>query len=191
LPERSPENQEIVKLLGKLKEETPEYPADLLEARKYSFMKQMIDLKISGEDRPAETKGPAKGGRAGASGAALGGGATVLGLPLKTALAIGAVIVLLTAGYLFRDRIVEFLAENGLITTQETVPPPSASTPAGPAGETPAAITAPTFGAPSGGQATEAAPGPQGTPTSPPQSGPLSVFEYLMCVLRNGAESCR
>jgi len=195
MPERSPENQEIVRLLAKLKEETPDYPADLLDARKYSFLKQIVDIKISGEGRPEG--GIASSGGSGASGAAPRGGSTVLGIPLKTALAIGAAILMLTAAYLFRDQIVEFLAENGLINTEETAAPPFASTPVGPAQETPLPITTPTFGAPpSGGVGTEAAPGPgnndlPATPTPPGQSGPISIFQYLICILQSGTESCR
>jgi len=182
-------------MLAKLKEETPDYPADLLEARKYSFLKQIVDIKMSGEGHPEG--GTGSPGGSGGSGAASRGGSTVLGIPLKTALAIGAAILMLTAAYLFRDQIVVFLAENGLINTEETTPPPFASTPDRPPQGTPPPITTPTFEAPpSGGIATESAPGPgnndvPATPTPPGQGGPISIFQYLICILRSGAESCR
>ncbi len=117
MPEEPLEHQEIVRLLGKLKEETPDYPTELLEERKYSFMKQIVDLKISSEG-PTGRGGTANSGKPGGSGAALGGGATFFGISLKAAFAIGAVIVLLTAAYLFRDQIVHFLAENEIISTE-------------------------------------------------------------------------
>lgn len=198
MPDKPLEHQEIVRLLAKLKEDTPEYPADLLEARKYSYLKQIVDLKISAEGQQGGQKGGKAGpGGAGGVGGATGGGATFLGLPLKTALAIGAAILMLTAGYLFRDQIVEVLADNGLITTEETAAPPFASTPGSPGEGTPTAFEAPTFELPSsGGAATQATPGSgnndPGGPTAPPeQGGPASIFEYLLCVLRSGTESCR
>ena len=195
MPNRSPENQEIVRQLAKLKQETPDYPADLLEARKYSFLKQIVDLKISREGHPEGGTGSSAG--SGGSGAASSARSTVLGMPLKTALAIGAAILMLTAAYLFRHQIVVFLAENGLINTEETTPPPFASTPDRPPQGTPPPITTPTFEAPpSGGIATESAPGPgnndlPATPTPPAPSGPISVFQYLMCILQSGADNCR
>lgn len=200
MPNRSLEHQEIVRLLANLKEETPEYPAELLEARKYSFLKQVVDLQISSKEGPSAGGKGRPGGSAG-SGPALSGGATVLGIPLKTALAIGAAILMLTAGYLFREEIVEFLAENGLVTSEETATPPFASTPDGPAQETPTfespssgSIETPSTPGPGNagpGELPGAGDGPAGTPTPPAQSGPASVFQYLVCVLQNGAESCR
>jgi hypothetical protein len=197
MPKGSLEHQEMVRLLARLKEETPEYPADLLDARKYSFLKQIVDLKLSAEGQPGGTAGPGGAGRPGAALKAGAGGATILGLPLKAAIAIGMVILMLTAGYLFREQIVEFLAENGLINTAETAAPPLASTPEDPAHGTPAAATPPTFGPPaSGGEATEAAPGPGSngpgaTPTPPARPGLEGVFQYLLCILQSGTESCR
>ena len=49
---KTPSNhQDIVELLSKLKEETPDYPAELLNARKDSFLKQDVNRKISKEDQ--------------------------------------------------------------------------------------------------------------------------------------------
>ena len=224
MPNKSLEHQEIVRLLAKLKEETPEYPADMVEARKYSFMKQIVDLKISLESPAGEGKQPGgtggqKGGGgsrgSGGSGAALGGGSTVLGISLKTVLAIGAVIVMLTAAYLFRDQIVEFLAENEIINTAETAAPSLGSPPVGPARETPPVGTPASKiveteassalenngleGTPgigknldrSGGTPEQDSGQKIVTPTAPVQSGPFSFFQYLMCILQSGTDSCR
>jgi len=196
MPEEPFEHQEIVRLLGKLKEETPNYPTELLEERKYSFMKQIVDLKISSEG-PSGSGGTASSGKSGGSGAALGGGATFFGISLKAAFAMGAVIVLLTAAYLFRDQIVQFLAENEIINTEESVAPPGAATPGGQGQETQTAVPTSNFGAPpSGNMATQAAPGfengnPGATSTPTGQSGPFGIIDYLICVLQSGTDGCR
>ena len=240
---KSLEPRDIIRLLGKLKEETPDYPANLVEARKYSFLKQIVDTQISSQGRNGDGNqgggtGGQKGGSgsargAGGSGAALGGGSTFLGFSLKMVFAVGAAVVMLTAAYLYRDQIVEYLAENEIISSQESASSPFDSTSDSLAQATPTAITAPTFGAPgSGSAATQAASGsglaatipapgsgnnnPAGipgigtppdrsgptqgqslgpntaaTPTPPGQGGVAGALQYLVCVLRGGADSCK
>ena len=188
MDDTSLDRQEIIRLLRKLKDETPEYSPDLLEARKYSYLKQIVDLQVSRSDPPA---GSSAGG-SGRPGAALrGGGATFLGLPLKTVLAIAAAIVLLAAAAFFREEIVDFLAENGVIATEGAVPPLFALTPGGAERETPApGATA------AGGGATQAAPGqgnngPAVTPAPEARDGPFSILDYLFCVLGSEPDRCR
>jgi len=170
MPEKPLEHKDIVELLGKLKDETPEYPTNLAKARKDSFLKQLLDFDISGSgqdnrgsgddggnkgpkggSRVSKTGGSGKPGKPGKPGAASaaggsrkpgglsgsgssgglraarGGRAAGLGfgISLKSALAFGAAVVLLTAGYLFRDQIADYLAENGIVRTEETAAPPS------------------------------------------------------------------
>lgn len=236
------DNQDIIRLLGKLKEDTPEYPSNLVEARKHSFLKQIVDVQISSQGRNKDDNrgggiGGQKGGSgssrgAGGSGAALGGESTLLGFSLKAMLAIGAVVAMLTAAYLYRDQIVEYLAENEIISSQESASSPFDSSSDGLAQVTPTAFTAPTFGAPGAGSAgtqvasgagtiaTKPAPGsgnnsPAGTPgsgNSPGLSAPTpdkslgsktvtptpqgegglaGALQYLVCILRGGAESCK
>ena len=43
------EQKDIINLLDKLREETPEYPVQLAKSRKESFLKQIVDIKLSGE----------------------------------------------------------------------------------------------------------------------------------------------
>ena len=66
--------KEITDLITKLKSETPEYPAELLAARKAAFLKQAVNISMS-------TKGGPQGS-SGGSGTALGGGATPQGMLL-------------------------------------------------------------------------------------------------------------
>ncbi|MGW8180489.1 MAG: hypothetical protein ACWGQW_17280, partial [bacterium] len=180
MPEKSYEHKDIVELLGKLKEEKQEYPSKLVESRKESFLKQVLDFGGSGggedsgsggdigdegpkggsdgpgksggsgkPDRPTEpggssgTGGSSRSsglGGSGSSGASVAGGTSALGfgISLKSALTIGAVVLLLTTAYLFREQIAEYLADNNITSAQETAAPSFASSPGGAATEGPA-----------------------------------------------------
>lgn len=189
MPEEPLERQDIIELLAKLKAETPDYPADLVEARKAAYLKQIVELQISRKDQGGEAGKRGRAGGGGGSGAALGGGTLAQGISLKAAIAVGVVIAMLTAAYLFREQIVDFLAENNIINVEETSTAPIVPAPAGSATE------APTLRAPSSGNgATEAAPGfgrSPATPTAPVGGSPFNVLEYLICVLQHGTENCQ
>ena len=45
-PRKPLKTKEITELLSKLKAETPEYPSELMEARKAAFLKQAVNIKI-------------------------------------------------------------------------------------------------------------------------------------------------
>ena len=202
------EYKDIVKLLSDLKDETPDYPIHLMSERKAAFLKKVVDIKISGEEKSGEggqKGGKVESGRIGRSGAALSGGTFALGISLRKAIAIVVIIALLTAAYLLRDQIVDFLEENNIVA-EETAAPLIASEPAGLATGIPTA-NAPNAGAPStnlrgtpyvvgspdrpganGGQDS----GPQsGVPTPPAPKGPGAAFRFLFCILQLGGSSCR
>lgn len=202
MPEKSFEHKDIVELLAKLKEETPEYPSKLVESRKESFLKQVLDLgssgkggdsgsgsdsgdegpkggasgtgKSGGSGKPGRSTGPGGSSGSGGSsrpgslsgsgrpGTSAGGGTSALGfgISLKSALTFGAVVLLLTAAYIFREQIAEYLAENNITNAQETAAPSIASAPGGAATEAPANVITSASQAPSSGTViTEAAPG--------------------------------
>ena len=189
MPNEPLERQDIIELLAKLKAETPDYPADLVEARKSAYLKQIVEIQISRKDQGGEAGKRGAAGGEGGSGAALGGGTLAQGISLKAAIAVGVVIAMLTAAYLFREQIVDFLAENNIINVEETATPSIAPAPAGLATEIP------TLGAPSSGiVTTETTPGfgqSPATPTAPVRGSPFNVFEYLICILRYGTENCQ
>lgn len=213
MPEEPLTHQEIVELLSKLRDETPEYPADLEEARKFSYLKQIVEIEISKRDQGGSGGKQAGAGGAGASGAALGGGTTFLGFSLKTVIVFVAAIAVLTAAYLFRDQITNYLAENNIIRVEATATPVDTSPSVGPTTATPSAGTASALG--SGTAVTEAAPSletnspigtpvgtksspgqdsgqAQGTPTlSAPDSPIRNIFQYLICVLQHDGEYCK
>lgn len=158
-------DQEIVELLNKLKEQTPDYPPELSESRKTGFMKQVAELRDSGSDKSGKG-GSGSGDNSQISWSAsggLGGGSAATGLSTKSALMIGFVVVLLTLAYLFRAQIVDFLEENDIITVEETAAPTLVSLVAQPTetptvlfpfdGDAPTTPDAPDSGGPSSGTA--------------------------------------
>ena len=237
MAEKPLKNQDIVNMLSELRKETLEYPPELLRSRKTAFQKKVIDLNISGGNQSGKggkTRG--FGGQAGGGGikwAGLSGGATATGSSIKTAVAIGIIVVLLTMVYLLRAQIVEVLVENEIIKVEETTSPSIIFAPTEQATATP---TPPVFRAPatedeatnngSGNGAGSAAPGsgdnnnsggtnnggesvtgsnpdlvtatphpgisqnPR-TPTPEPPRGLVGRLQFLVCVLRNGADQCR
>jgi len=195
MPKRPIENKDLVKLLSILKEETPEYP-ELVEARKRSFLKQASEFNVSRGDQGGGTSGD--GGSSGTSGlsgssgsgaTSSGGVATIgFGISLKSALTFGAIILLLTGTYVFREKIVSYLDENNIINIEEstTEPVPSFED-----------NNAPGFdNIDDGSNANPETLKPETIqvtpkPTNSEQNGPISGFKHLICVLRYGGENCK
>jgi len=192
MPKKPIENKDLIELLSVLKEETPEYP-DLVKARKKLFLKQASDFNVSKGNQGGGTSGA--GGSSGTSGSngsgatSSGGIATIgFGISLKSALTFGAIVLLLTGAYVFREKIVSYLDENNIINIEE-----------------PATELAPSFednNTPESGIIGEGSNTDTGSPepetiqvtpkpTNSEQSEPISGFEYLICVLRYGAENCK
>ena len=122
-------DKEIIELLARLSEETPEYPPELMRSRKAGFFKRVDELKASGGGEGGDhsrykSSGNSLLGGSGGSGAALGGGGSATTtFSTKSALVVGLIVVLLTLAYLFRNQIIDFLAENEIIPVQETAVP--------------------------------------------------------------------
>ena len=218
MPKQPVERKDLIELLSILKEETPEYPTDMIKTRKVSFLKQGLDIRVSGGDKGGGTSGA--GGSSGMSGsgaASSGGTATIgFGISLKSALTFGAILVLLTGTYVFREQIVSYLDDNNIINIEETASPQIASTtddqPTEPSMEnTPsyiaesAAESTPVFednNTPGSGNNSVNSNAHTGTPepitvqvtpipTNSDQGGLASAFRYLVCILRNGGENCK
>jgi hypothetical protein len=120
-------DQEIIEMLAKLREETSEYPPELMKSRKATFIKRVAEMKDAGANQSGSDRyqGGA-GGQSGWGGGALsaaGTGAATTESSTNTAIIIGIVIVLLTVAYLFRNQIVELLVENEIINVEETATP--------------------------------------------------------------------
>jgi hypothetical protein len=126
--ERSPNPQDIIGLLSKLKDSTPDYPADLMAARKAAFTKQTLAIKFHGHSG----KGGGDGGSAGSGGSggsgALGGMSTAQGIMLQAVIGVWIIAAMLTAAYVFRNQIIDLLQNNHIISVEVTQVPAIDST---------------------------------------------------------------
>lgn len=109
MPRRSLNPKEIIGLLSKLKSETPEYPADLLENRKAAFLQHAATLKIQGKGQGGD--GGQQGGSSGSggSGSALGGGTAAQGFLLQALVGFAVVAAMLLTAFAYREQIREML----------------------------------------------------------------------------------
>jgi len=130
---RSSNFKNIIALLVKLKDQTPDYPTDLMAARKAAFMKQVVSINVQVKGLESETGGGSGGGGPGSSGGSgfLGGLSTAHGILLQVAIGVGAIAAILTSTYLFREQIIELLQDNGIVPVEVTQAP--STEPAAPA----------------------------------------------------------
>jgi len=115
MPKRSLDPKDIINLLSKLKEQTPEYPADMLEARKAAFLKQAANLKIQGDGNGGDAGNSGSGG----SNAALGGGAASSGFLFQALVAFSVVAALLLTAFAYRKQISKIISGNELAAVEE------------------------------------------------------------------------
>jgi len=116
--ERSLNSDDIVNLLSKLKAGTSDYPSDLMAARKAAFLSQIATTNFDS---------PGRGGKGGGDGGSLfngsgmfGGMSTVQGILLQAVIGVWIIAAMLTAAYVFRDRIVDLLQDYGIVTVEIT-----------------------------------------------------------------------
>jgi len=123
MSKQAPNPEEIISLLSKLKESTPEYPADLMAARKAAFLKEAIALQI--HPRGMSGKGGGDGGLSGTS--TLGGMSAAQSILLQAVIGVWIIAAMLTAAYIFREQIIDLLQQNGIVTLEVTQAPSSDS----------------------------------------------------------------
>ncbi len=174
---RQPLNsQDIVGLISKLKDSTPDYPTELLAARKASFLQQAVSINLNGNGLGGKGGGDGGIGSSGGTGgtSALGGLSTAQTILLQAVIGVWVIAAMLTAAYVFRDQIIDVLQRNGIVveTAQAPVSEPSVLGSPSPTAEVPTLDFTPTFLATTPGdssaiEATPAAPsGVQSTPTT-------------------------
>lgn len=123
-------SQDIVRLLLKLKEETPEYPVHLLEARKSAFMKQAVALNVPGKGRGGEGGNPEGGG----TGNTLGGSTASQGFAIQTFIAFGLITLMLIGASLIHNQYMDWMEESLSVVADGSYEPIAVSdTPVGPA----------------------------------------------------------
>jgi len=119
MPKRSLDPKDIASLLSKLKDQTPEYPANMMEARKAAFLKQAASLKTQMDGKGGNDGGNAGNSGIGGSNAGLGGGATTSGFLLQALIAFSVVAALLLTAFAYRKQIVEVINGNDFAVVEE------------------------------------------------------------------------
>ena len=115
----------IIELLAELKTKTPEYPADLMVARKTAFMEQVVSINIQPKGPGSESGGGSGGGGSGLTGGSgfFGGMSSLQGILLQATIGVWIIAAMLTAAYVFRDQIIDLFQGNG--TVEITQPGPA------------------------------------------------------------------
>jgi len=120
---RSVDPEKIIELLAELKEKTPEYPPDLMAARKAAFMQHAVSINLQSKGPGGQSGGGSGsgGGGAGPSGGTgfFGGLSATQGILLQAAVGVWIIAAMLTAAYAFRDQIVDLLQHNGIVEVTE------------------------------------------------------------------------
>ncbi|MGD8405844.1 MAG: hypothetical protein PVJ21_19465 [Anaerolineales bacterium] len=116
--ERSPGPNDIINLLSRLKANTPDYPSDLMAARKAAFLGHIATTNFGS---------PGQGGKGGGDGGSLSNGSSVFGgmttaqgIMLQAVIGVWIIAAMLTAAYVFRDQIVDLLQDYGIVTVEIT-----------------------------------------------------------------------
>lgn len=123
--ERSFTSNDIIGLLSKLKLKTPDYPVELLAARKAAFLKQAATVHIDSPNQGGKGGGDGGGSLSGGSGGsgALGGMTTAQGILLQAVIGVWVIAAMLTAAYVFRNQIVDLLQDYGVVSVEMTQVP--------------------------------------------------------------------
>ena len=109
--------KEVTELLSKLKSTTPDYPVDLMSARKAAFVKKAIAIKLDG-------KGPGgQHGGSGGPGTTAGGTMAGQGFLWQAIIGIFVIAAMLLAAYIYRAQIENLLDENKFVALVESSAP--------------------------------------------------------------------
>lgn len=142
--------KEITELLSKLKAQTPEYPSELMEARKAAFLKQAVNIKIDRTGQGGEGGNQGGSGGSGGSGTVLGSG-SVPGVLLQALIGIAVVTALLLGAYAYRNQFGDN-SQNTKVSVEEVMPASSQVAPETvtviPGSATPVLTVSPTAGTP-------------------------------------------
>lgn len=104
--------KEVTDLLSKLKSTTPDYPGDLMAARKAAFLEKAISINLEG-------KGPGGSGgqQGGSGGSGTAAGGTIAGQGFLWPAAVGILVAaaMLLAGFIYREQIRNLLDNPTLV----------------------------------------------------------------------------
>ena len=162
--------QALINLLGKLKGTTPDYPADLMAARKAAFLKHIATLpKPPGGETGGGGSGGGGSGSGGESGL-FGGMSTAQGILVQATIGVWVVAAMATTAYAFRDKIADLLQDNGTVNAEMTQESPIELS-------APVVTSPPTEIPPTEPPTAFVSEGPDGVPVEVTPEGPASVQE--------------
>jgi len=143
-----PNQNEIIELLSRLKAETPDYHSDLLAARKAAFINQAVAIQFDGPKQGGKGGGDGGSGTSAGSGGAgtLSGMSAAQGILLQAVVGVWIIAAMLTTAYIFRDRIIDLLQNNGIVVEMMRAPSIESTDPVmvAPAAESPSPDVPPT-----------------------------------------------
>jgi len=119
--------EKIIELLAELKTKTPDYPSEMLDARKAAFMEHVVSISLQGKGPGGESGASSGGGGAGSSGGSgfFGGMSAAQGMLLQATLGVWIIAAMLTAAYAFRNQIIDLLQGNDKANVEVTDAPPA------------------------------------------------------------------
>lgn len=125
MTQQSIHSNEIINLLSMLKDQTPDYPSDLMAARKAALMKQVVTIRMDKSGRGGKGGGDGGGSLSGGHGGAgaLGGMSTAQSILVQAVIGVWIIAAMLTAAYVFRDEIIGLLQDYGIVSVQMTQVP--------------------------------------------------------------------
>lgn len=132
-PRKPLKREEITELLSKLKDETPEYPSEMMAARKAAFLDKAVNI-LDGKGQGGEGGQQGGSGGSGGSGGTLGG-AVAPGSMLQVLIGVGLAAAIFLAAYAIRDQVPEDVQGNeSAVQIESSLPQPAITfTPSAPA----------------------------------------------------------
>jgi hypothetical protein len=122
------QDQEIVRLLAKLKNTGGQYPEHMLVARRQRFLRQMMEIEM-GVGAATALKEAAEAANTSAASSATSSATSTL---LETALVVAIIVETGAVAYFYRDEIADFFrlntSETRVQERTEVTPPPAATT---------------------------------------------------------------
>jgi hypothetical protein len=116
-----PEDQEVIRLLTKIKEAEGAYPEHMLVARRRSYLKRMVEINLGIPPEPAIDRA-AKDGKP----SQISPATSTL---VETALVVMIIAEASTMAYFYRDRLADFFRRTSVQPrVQEGTPPPAVET---------------------------------------------------------------
>jgi len=122
-------DQDVLNLLTSLKNTENNYPSDMIQSRRDTYMKQAAAMAVLVGAGAGGNGASASGNAQTTTSGAVTGGSVSIGKLLETALVVALVIEAGIATYVYRDKIAEFFNSTFSSKIEQTANPPDDSSP--------------------------------------------------------------